>query len=583
MIGKTRILFLSVVACVVLLTCLALMPIKSFALDPGLYVADTGAETIYYINLQEPIGSNRHVFYQWGGTPYTGGPTMLEQDRNGNLLVTMRYAQSILRISPQGDVIETLPYHFDDQPYGIKYDASGNLYVSEYGGGKIHRISPSGEFLTVVEGQPGWYGIVDLEFDDRGNLYASVYSSQYPDNPPDTGRILRIRADLLSSFGPGSPPIVPAVITEGLNLPIGLTYRDGLLYVAESDPTKRIVTVVTVDPNTGYAETFYPPSGALDHAPADLAFDETGNLYVSQSYVVSKIDTTLNYSVLATGFSGFTRGMLYAALPPVPPEPEIIPKVLYVSNNPSNWIDNNEYIAKIDMASPAVTGTVTYFRATYNYYTNKDGWANPDGMTFVGNRLFITGFIPGTGNPNGIWEVDPNTGQEMFYFRTSTGRLLALATDGQYLYASHYYGNRYTIFKYTTAGKLVSSFRVPALMSGLAYGEGYLFGVYNNTVYKINATTGTVMAKFAMPWNNVMGLDFIGGGRPYLLASVYLRDKVYRIDLNSNLDYAGTWSEFGRIPAGYNNSVSAAPVADDGVVPPAPAAYPSDAARTNVY
>lgn len=515
-------------------------PTPALALDPGLYIADWGTGFVSYM---DPEGNVSRFFPREGDTTLNS-PIQLTEDPNGNLIISVKNEGRVVRVSPEQNFIEVVLEGLD-LPQGVVYDKNGNLYVGEVGSGTIRKKPPVGEAVVLVSGL-GRLG--DLEFDQFGNLYATVH---------DQGLLLRIPWEALEA----GPPIVPQLVYHGLDNPSGLSFYDGKIYVADRDNFR----IVEIDPVSLLAETYANVRGGVySLGPVDLAFDELGNAYVSLYSEIGLVDSIGNLSTVATGFS-LAEGLLY-----VPPEPEIIPKVIYVSNNPSNWIDNSEYIARIDLTSPAVTGAVKYFPPTYNYYTNKDGWANPDGMTFVGNRLFITGFIPGTGNPNGIWEIDPITGQELFYFPTPTGRLVALASDGTYLYASHYYGSRYTIFKYTTTGAPVASFRVPVLMNGLSYGEGYLFGVNNNVIYKMNATTGAMISKFVAPWKNVLGLDFVGGGRPYLLASVYLASNVYRIDLNDNLDYAGTWSIFRGIPAGYNNSVAAAPVYDS-VVPPAPA------------
>jgi len=526
-------------------------PTPALALDPGLYIADWGAGFVSYMDSQ----GNVTRFFPREGDATFDGPVQLAEDPDGNLIIAVKNEGKVIRVSPEQTMIEVVLEGLN-LPHGIAFDKSGNLYVAEQGSGSIRKKPPVGESVVLVSGLGR---LEDLEFDDFGNLYTTVYQ--------DDGQLLRIPREALEA----GPPIVPQLAYHGLDSPVGLEFYNGKIYVADRDNFR----IVEVDPISLLADTYANVRGGIySLGPVDIAFDELGNTYVSLYSEIGLVDSIGNFSTVATGFS-LAEGLLY-----VPPEPEIIPEVIYVSNNPSNWIDKNEYIARIDMASPTATGMVTYFPATYNYYTNKDGWANPDGMAFVGNRLFITGFIPGTGNPNGIWEIDPNTGQELFYFPTPTGRLVALASDGTYLYASHYYGSRYTIFKYTTAGAPVASFRVPVLMNGLSYGEGYLFGVNNNVIYKMNAATGAMISKFVAPWKNVLGLDFVGGGRPYLLASVYLGSNVYRIDLNDNLDYAGTWSVFRGIPAGYNNSVAAAPVfdsvvppasADDGVVPPEPA------------
>lgn len=229
------------------------------------------------------------------------------------------------------------------------------------------------------------------------------------------------------------------------------------------------------------------------------------------------------------------------------------PKLVYIANNQNiNSIDSSEYIVKKNLD----TGSLNYLPYSYNYPKNPDGWANPEGLTFVGNKLFISGFIPGTGNPSGMWEIDPNNGAELSYIPTAVGQPAGLASDGKDLFVCEYYGSLAKIYRYNTSGQQISSFTVPVLMNGLAYGAGYLFGSNKNKIYQINPNNGAIINTFTVPLSNVVGLGFVNGDSSYLVATAYLNSNIYRFNLDADLKYTGISSIITFVRGGYAYGVA---------------------------
>ena len=276
---------------VVLFSALFLLPSQGMALEPGLYIPDLDHGIVYKMDLEDRSLS---AFY-----PKTGqvqGPYFLEQDGDGNLIVSIIYSNQIVRVSPEGDFVETIASGLSGN-HGMALDSSGNLYVAEYEASRVTRISPSGEKNTIAV-ELG--GTADLEFDSDENLYISSVGIDYPPDP-GTGKIFRISNDQLKAFIPGYPVTAEPVL-EGLDYPIGIEYREGKLYICEWANHE----ILSLDLSSYNVSVYF--SGII--RPSGIDSSDEGDLYVGQNNVVGMIDAALNYTVLATGL-GSVGGVLY--------------------------------------------------------------------------------------------------------------------------------------------------------------------------------------------------------------------------------------------------------------------------------
>ena len=201
-------------------------------------------------------------------------------------------------------------------PTSIVLDAQGNLFVAETQGHRIRKVTPDGVVSTFAgNGIGGWldgpamkakfyypYGIV---FDAAGNLYVG---------DTDNGLIRQITpagiVNTLSGDGQGfvSQPTVTASFTSPLGLAID---SRGLLYVADANMVKSITSSGIVDTVAGTDLQGYVDgliAVAEFKAPAGLAFDGTGNLYIADTYnsVIRKFVSTGQVSTFAgNGIGGF--------------------------------------------------------------------------------------------------------------------------------------------------------------------------------------------------------------------------------------------------------------------------------------
>jgi sugar lactone lactonase YvrE len=109
-------------------------------------------------------------------------------------------------------------------PEGIAVDRQGNLYVSMTGLGEIWKLAPDGTFAETLAHfalNPGDFGVVGLDFDPQGNLYAAVVTSN-----PDANGVWKIT--------PGGAKERLAG-TSGIVLPNDIAISpDGTIYITDS-------------------------------------------------------------------------------------------------------------------------------------------------------------------------------------------------------------------------------------------------------------------------------------------------------------------------------------------------------------
>ncbi len=156
-----------------------------------------------------------------------------------------------------------------NNPDGIAIDVSGNVYFSDQGNSRIRRIDATTGIITTIAGfsNPGYTG----------------------DNVPATA--------------------------SGLYFPGGIKFdAAGDLYIADwSDNRIRkitmstgIITTVAGTGTSGYAGNGGPATAAEFSLPSDIAFDPSGNMYVSEygNSVVRKITAATGIITTAAGTGG---------------------------------------------------------------------------------------------------------------------------------------------------------------------------------------------------------------------------------------------------------------------------------------
>jgi sugar lactone lactonase YvrE len=208
-------------------------------------------------------------------------------------------------------------------PNGLALDGAGNLYVADVASHVIRQVVLSTGAVSTFAGGLGTAGSTDamgttarfrspqgLAFDGAGNLYVS-------DGGNHTLRVIALSTRAVTTLA-GSAMMMGIADGTGsaarFNSPHGLAWGgNGTLYVADNaNHTIRKVVVATGEVTTLAGEAPYSGSaddvgaGARFNAPAGLAVDGTGNLYVSETLnrTVRKIELATQTVTTLVGRTG---------------------------------------------------------------------------------------------------------------------------------------------------------------------------------------------------------------------------------------------------------------------------------------
>ncbi len=293
---------------------------QSVAVDSAgnVYIADTENQRIRKVNSQGIITTVA------GSDPGAGdgGPAVSAHlfqpsgaalDPAGNLYIADTSNHRIRKVTPQGIITTiagngTAGYSGDggsaiaaqlNGPAGLALDASGALYIADVGNNVIRKIS-SGSITTVVgtgkadtTGDGGPANLATLfnpsavAFDRQGNLY--IADSGNNRIRVVSGGIIRNFAGDLVGF-PGFAGDNGPAAAASFNYPIALAFDDlGNLYVSDyfNNRIRKITvggTTITTFAGTGVAGSAGdggPASQAQLSLPAGLTFDSNRTLYVA--------------------------------------------------------------------------------------------------------------------------------------------------------------------------------------------------------------------------------------------------------------------------------------------------------------
>ena len=212
-----------------------------------------------------------------------------------------------------------------NSPSGLAFDKSGNLFVSDTANHTIRKITPAGVVITFA-GVAGSGGFLDGAA--GGALFCSPLGIAVWTNGnvfvADSGNhcIRKISGGVVSTFA-GSPQVWGSANGTGTNAqfngPCGLKFdSNGILFV--SDANNNTIRKITPD---GAVATFAGAAGedgltdgdraaARFRCPAELAFDQKGNLFIADSFnhTIREISTAGAVSTVSgvAGMTGATDG-----------------------------------------------------------------------------------------------------------------------------------------------------------------------------------------------------------------------------------------------------------------------------------
>ncbi len=270
-----------------------------------LYVADVGNVIAKYV----PPSSTATTFASGG---ILSNPTGLTFDSAGDLFVSGHSTSNILKFASTGGVLSTTSTIFARStdgvvaPWGLTFDSAGSLFLANTGG--IEKFASKGGVLsnsgTVFSSRVS-HGMFALEFDSTGNLFAT-------DANGSTLTKFEFTGGVLSSTG------ITFANMDGRGLAFD---KDGSLFMARTNNT--IVKFASTGGVLSSTSTVFANTGLSN--PYGLAFDNTGNLFVSNNGNGSIAEFTSTGGVLSSTPTTFSSNRLTAGFlafgPSAVPEP----------------------------------------------------------------------------------------------------------------------------------------------------------------------------------------------------------------------------------------------------------------------
>jgi sugar lactone lactonase YvrE len=307
-----------------------------------------------------PVGGNSDGT---GNAARFSAPSGLALDRAGNVYVADTGNHTLRKVTPMG-VVTTLagfsgnPGSKDglgnaarfNYPNGVAVDSDGNVYVADAGNHTLRKVTPAG-LVTTLAGLAAQFDNIGnllvggagssegtgsnarffypsgVAVDGAGNIYVADSDNNTIRKVTPVGVVTTLAGNVghgsadgtgsaaqfgsIGSWGPG--PVGVAVDTTG-NLYVADTYNSTIRKVT---PTGLVTTFAGLAGSSGSADGI--GSDARFNNPFGLAVDNTGNIYVADTYnsTIRKVTaagmvTTLAGDASVTNQYGFPFGGGYA-------------------------------------------------------------------------------------------------------------------------------------------------------------------------------------------------------------------------------------------------------------------------------
>jgi len=225
-----------------------------------------------------------------GGFQFTEGPVWINQG-GGYLLFSDIPANAVYKWTPDGQVSDFLKPVFEEDyeegrfvgSNGLLLDPDGNLVLCEHGGRRISRMGGEGSRTTIVDKYKGGKlnSPNDAIFHSDGSLYFTDPPYGFVQQDDDPSKELEFNGIFRLS-----PDGALVLLNRSQTRPngIGLSPNEKTLYVANSDPNKKLWMsyVVNGDGTLGEGSVFFDASSSTaDGLPDGLTLDSQGNIYAT--------------------------------------------------------------------------------------------------------------------------------------------------------------------------------------------------------------------------------------------------------------------------------------------------------------
>jgi sugar lactone lactonase YvrE len=253
-------------------------------------------------------------------------PTGLLVLANGDLLIADHHNHCLRRVDARANissVVGTCTKHGTkgdgglatlaklNDPIGIAQDSLGNLYIADEQNALVRRVDTNGVITTFagggnqpIAGAPDGTLATRLKLshtsyvvtDATGNVFISDFWANVVIRVAPSGRMSRVAGTGVAGFsGDGGP-----ATSAQLNFPTGLAFDGrGRLFVSDAENNRvrmidrnGIISTVAGTGDAAYAGDGGPAMRAAFSAPAGLAFDVHGNLWIADqgNNVVRMVD-----------------------------------------------------------------------------------------------------------------------------------------------------------------------------------------------------------------------------------------------------------------------------------------------------
>ena len=217
-------------------------------------------------------------------------------DTNG--IITTVAGNGTSGYSGDGGVVTNASLHL---PSGVAFDGSGNMYIADTGNNRIREVDTTGIITTVAgNGTSGYSGDGGVAtnaslrlpygeaFDAFGNLLLADRNNNCIRKVNTNGIITTVAGNGIATYAGDNGLATNA----SLNNPWGVAFdNSGNLYIAEYNnnrirklDTNGIITTVAGNGTSGYSGDGGVATNASLNIPWGVAFDNSGNLYIADSY-----------------------------------------------------------------------------------------------------------------------------------------------------------------------------------------------------------------------------------------------------------------------------------------------------------